>query len=178
MAYSSPNAQDIELASDSDQVEIDWSRAVSPYVPRNIDPCLPSNDADLIDVQPPKSLQGRLESWDEVQQRYQSYALCGMDLSANNPYRGIDDSTKLVLGALALPGGLVRGTCKRLFGDYPEVVTTWQLHAIAHALFNPHKNFWGNDGWRDVCRRADLVSRRRAAITDQVKELIRLGEVD
>ena len=176
MSATSASAQDLELASDSDQFDIDWSRAVAPYIPKKVNPRLPGYQADLLDVQPNESVQGRLESWEEIEQRYHSYARSEMDFSSDYPYRSIDDSTKLILGTLALPKSLLRGTCKRLFGDYPDLVTTWQLHAVAHALFDPQKNFWGTTAWSDVCRRAEALSRKRAAITDQVKELIRLGE--
>lgn len=177
MAAQRSSAQNIELASDCDQFDIDWSRALAPYTPTKVNPRLPGHQADLLDVQPKDSVQGRLESWEDIEQRYRSYARSEMDFSSDDPYRSIDDSTKLVLGTLALPGGLVRGTCKRLFGDYPELVTTWQLHAVAHALFDPQKNFWGTTAWSDVCCRAEALSRKRAAVTTQVKELIQLGEV-
>ena len=176
MATPNPSAQNIELASDYDQFDIDWSLALAPYIPTKVNPRLPGDQADLLDVQPTDSVQGRLESWEEIEQRYRSYARSEMDFSSDDPYRSIDDSTKLVLGTLALPDLLVRGTCKRLFGDYPDLVTTWQLHAIAHALFDPQKNFWGTTAWSDVCCRAEALSRKRAAVTTQVKELIRLGE--
>lgn len=176
MSTDNPSAQNIELASDCDQLDIDWSRAAAPYIAKNLSPRLPGHGADLLDVQPHTSRQGRLESWNEIELRYESYALCEMDSSSDNPYRSIDDSTKLILGTLALPGALVRGTCKRLFGEYPEAVTTWQLHAIAHALFNPDRYLWGKTTWSDVCRWAELHAQRRTAVTEQVKELIRLGE--
>jgi len=178
MSTKVPDAQNVEHASDWQEPEIDWLRAVAPYVPKNISPCLPGQGADLIDVKPPQPQQGRLESWNEVQQRYESYAMCGMDFTARNPYLGMDDDTKLILGTLLLPQALVRGTCRRLFGECPELVTTWQLHAIAHALFNPCKNFWGKDSWSDCRRRAEVLCQRRAAVTQQVKELIKLGEAD
>ena len=176
MSTDNPSAQDLELASDCDQLDIDWSRASAPYIRKNVNPRLPGRGADLIEVQLPTSMQGRLESWDEIEQRYQSYALSEMDFSSDTPYRSIDDSTKLILGTLALPRALVRGASRRLFGDYPDLVTTWQLHAIAHALFDPRRNFWGKTNWSDVCRRAELHAQRRTAVTEQVKELIRLGE--
>jgi len=54
--------------------------------------------------------------------------------------------------------------------------TTWQVRAVAFALFNPPLAFWGGESWADVCRQADVYAQRRQRITAQVKALLVLGE--
>ena len=153
--------------------DINWDWIPQPYTLRNLRPCLPKST--LLEVMPPEDLQGRSEDLETAAQRYESYARAEYAYDSEHPYRSITQETRLILGVMALPGQLVAGTQKRLFGEISELVTTYQLHAIGHALFNPLMPFWSGENWGDVCRRAELMQARRDAITAQVKELLELG---
>jgi hypothetical protein len=124
---------------------------------------------------PPEALQGRSEDFETAAQRYEDYARAEFGGDSNHPYRSVTQATRLILGVLALPRQLVAGTQKRLFGEASELVTTYQLHAIGHALFNPLMPFWRGEAWGNVCRRAELMQARRDAISAQVQELLELG---
>lgn len=158
------------------QDPVDFDQVPGRYTLNNLNPRLPVDGADLRDVMPPDHLQGRMESWEEAEQRLDSYARSEFGYDSPDPYRSITLETKLLVGTLALPAKLVRGTYKRLFGEISETPSTYALCAVAHALFQPPMQFWGGESWFDVCRRAELAAERRARITAQVKELLALGE--
>ena len=158
------------------QDPVDFGLVPSRYTLSNLSPKLPVDGADLRDVMPPDHLQGRRESWEEAAQRLDSYARSEFGYGSPEPYRAITLETRLLVGTLALPTRLVRGTYKRLFGEISETPSTYALLAVAHALFNPPMEFWGGESWIDACRRAELAALRRARITAQVKELLALGE--
>ncbi len=159
--------------SDDLQDPIDWDRVPKPYTLRNLNPHLPT--CTLLEVMPHEDLQGRFEDLETIAQRYGSHARAEFGYRSEHPYRSISQETRLILGMLALPRQLVAGTQKRLFGEVSELVSTYQLHAISHALFRPMLPFWRGESWMDVCRRAELMQARRDAITAQVKELLELG---
>jgi len=155
------------------QDPINWDWITQPYTLRNLRPHLPK--CTLLEVMPPEALQGRSEDFDTAAQRYGDYARAEFGSESDHPYRSVTQETRLILGVVALPGQLVAGTQKRLFGEVSELVTTYQLHAIGHALFNPLMPFWREEAWGDVCRRAELMQARRDAISAQVQELLELG---
>jgi len=140
---------------------------------QNIQPLLPK--CNLLEVMPHEDVEGRREPWEAVEQRYRNYAAQEFEYGSATPYRSISFEARLILGVLALPEQLVRGTCKRLFGEVPDMPSTWELFAVGFALFNPSRSFWGKDSWLDVCRRAEMKQARRDAITAQVQELLELG---
>jgi len=82
----------------------------------------------------------------------------------------------LMVGTLALPEKLLQGTFKRLFGEMTDIPTTWQVRAVAFALFKPPLLFWAGQSWDDVCCRAEVYAQRRQRITAQIKALLALGE--
>jgi hypothetical protein len=158
----------------------DWKDPINwEFVPgrfgkiQNLQPRLPK--CTLQEVLPPEELEGRRETWEGIEQRYRSYARSEFGYRSSDPYRSIKFETKLILGVLALPRQLVLGTYKRLFGEISEMPSTWELFAVAFALFDPPQLFWGKESWLDVCSRAELMQMRRDAITAQVKELLELG---
>ncbi len=155
------------------QDPINWDWIPQPYTLRNLRPHLPK--CTLLEVMPPQPLQGRCEDFDTAAQRYGDYARSEFGVDCDHPYRSVTQETRLILGVVALPGQLVAGTQKRLFGEVSELVTTYQLQAIGHALFNPLMPFWRGEAWGDVCRRAELMQARRDAISAQVQELLELG---
>jgi hypothetical protein len=155
------------------QDPINWDWIPQPYTLRNLRPHLPT--CSLQEVMPPEALQGRNEDLETVTQRYEDYARAEFDDHSDHPYGSVAQETRLILGVMALPRQLVTGTQKRLFGEASELVTTYKLHAIGHALFDPLMPFWGGEAWADVIRRAELMQRRRDAITAQVQELLELG---
>ena len=160
--------------SDDLQDPIDWDLVPGRFGKiHNLQPRLPK--CTLQEVLPPEELEGRRETWEEIEQRYRSYARSEFGYRSPDPYRSIEFETKLILGVLALPRQLVLGTYKRLFGEISEMPSTWELFAVAFALFDPPQPFWGKESWMDVCRRAELMQARRDAITAQVKELLELG---
>lgn len=142
----------------------------------NLNPRLPADGVDLRDVIPPGDLQGRCESWEEHRQRAESYARSEFGYRDPHPYRSITAESRLMVGTLALPEKLLQGTFKRLFGETTEIITTWQIRAVAFALFNPPMAFWGSESWAEVCHRAEMYAKRRERITAQVKKLLALGE--
>ncbi len=155
------------------QDPINWNWIPQPYTLRNLRPHLPT--CSLQEVMPPEDLQGRSEDFDTAAQRYGDYARAEFGGDSDHPYRSVTQETRLILGVLALPRQLVAGTQKRLFEEARELVTTYQLHAIGHALFNPLMPFWKGEAWGDVCRRAERTQARRDAISAQVQELLELG---
>jgi hypothetical protein len=152
---------------------INWDLLPGPFVLRNLDPRLPADGVDLRDVLP--TYQGRVESWEEHRQRAESDALAECSRGEPDPHRSITAETRLIWGTLALPEGLLRGTFTRLFGEMSDIPTTWQVRAVAFALFNPPMPFWAGQSWDDVCRRAEVYAQRRQRITAQVKALLALG---
>jgi hypothetical protein len=160
------------LSTWSDPVDLD--RLAGRFTLKNLDPRLPADGADLRDVLP--TYQGRVESWEEHRQRAESDARSEYGYRKPHPYRSITEESRLMVGTLALPEKLLQGTFKRLFGELSDIPTTWQVRAVAFALFNPPISFWGRQRWDDVCRRAELAAERRARITSQVKDLLALGE--
>lgn len=155
---------------------IDFVLVAGRYNLGNLDPRLPAEGADLRDVAPPEHLQGRSESWEEFRLRAESHARSEFGYGEQDPYRLICPETRLLVGTLALPGKLLTGTFKRLFGETSDTLTAWQLLAVAHALFNPPAPFWTGESWADVCHRAEIYAKRRERITAQVKQLLALGE--
>jgi hypothetical protein len=155
------------------QDTINWDWILQPYTLRNLKPHLPT--CTLLEAMPPEDLQGRSEDFDSAAQRYEDYTRAEFGGDRDHPYRSVTQETRLILGVLALPRQLVTGTQKRLFGEVSEQLTTYQLHAIGHALFNPLIPFWRGENWGDVCRRAELMQARRDAISAQVQELLELG---
>lgn len=153
---------------------VNWDWVPGPFVLRNLNPRLPSDGVDLQDVVPPE--QGRVESWEEHRQRAESDARAEFGYGQPHPYRSITAETRLMVGTLALPEKLLQGTFKRLFGEMTDIPTTWQVRAVAFALFNPPLAFWGGESWDAVCRRAEVYAQRRQRITAQVKALLALGE--
>ena len=142
----------------------------------NLDPRLPADGADLRYVIPPDHAQGRSESWEEVRQRAESYARSEFGYRDPHPYRSITAESRLMVGTLALPEKLLRGTFKRLFGELTDIPTTWQVRAVAFALFNPAMPFWGGESWDSVCRRAEVYAKRRERIKAQVQQLLALED--
>lgn len=160
--------------SDDWQDPIDWDLIPGHFGKiQNVQPLLPK--CSLREVMPHEEVEGRRESWEEVEQRYRDYASCEFEYGSTHPYRSISFETRLILGVLGLPRQLVWGTCKRLFGEVPDMPSTWELFAVGFALFNPPRLFWREDSWSDVCRRAEMKQARRDAITVQVQELLELG---
>ena len=142
----------------------------------NLNPRLPADGVDLRDVMPSDDSQGRNESWEEVRLRAESYARSEFGYNSPHPYRSISQETRLLVGTLALQEKLLQGTFKRLLGEMTDIPTTWQVLAVAFALFNPPMAFWGSESWADVCNRAEMFAKRRERITAQVKKLLALGE--
>jgi hypothetical protein len=145
-----------------------------PFKLQNVNPHFPSCGVGLLDVRPHSDQQGRMESWDDVQHRYEGYAHSEFGYGTKFPYRSISQEVKLIVGTLALPQSLVFGTYKKLFVEFSETPSTWEVHAVAHALFNPDRAFWG-ERWSDVCDRANFLAMKRNRIATQVKELLALG---
>ena len=156
--------------------QIDFDLVPGPFKLGNLDPRLPTDGVNLQDVIPPEALQGRCESWEEVRQRAESYARSEFGYRAQHPYRSITTESRLMVGTLALPEKLLQGTFKQLFAETTEHPTTWQVRAVAFALFNPPMAFWGSESWADVCHRAEMYAKRRERITAQVRALLALGE--
>ncbi|MCP9831851.1 hypothetical protein KBZ14_05960 [Synechococcus sp. HJ21-Hayes] len=161
-------------SSDDWQDPVNWELVLGRFGRiQNLQPRLPQ--CTLQEVAPPEELQGRREAWDDIGQRYRDHARSEVGYKGADPYRSIACETRLILGVLALPRQLVLGTYKRLFGEISEMPSTWELFAVAFALFDPPRLFWGKESWMDVCRRAELMQARRDAITAQVQELLELG---
>jgi hypothetical protein len=174
MATTSFSLVSNEHLSDwTDPLNLDW--VAGPFKLPNIDPRLPVDGADLRYVMPHEDAQGRSESWEGVRQRAESYARCEFGYDDPHPYMSITEESRLMVGTLALPEMLLRGTYKSLFGETTEFVTTWQVRAVAFALFNPDLNFWGSESWESVCRRAEAYAKRRERITAQVQQLLSMG---
>jgi len=155
---------------------IDFELVAGRFKLRHLNPQLPADSVDLRDVIPPDDWQGRYESWEEHRQRAESYARGEFGYKSPHPYQSISPETRLLVGTLALPAKLLTGTFKRLFGEPTETPSTWQVCAIAHALFNPPMLFSGRESWKSVCQRAEILTKRRKRITTQVKKLLALGE--
>jgi hypothetical protein len=155
---------------------IDFDLVAGRFKLRNLGPRLPAEGVDLRDVMPSDVSQGRKESWEEVRLRAENYARSEFGYNSPYPYQSISQETRLLVGTLALPEKLLQGTFKRLFGEMTDIPTTWQVLAVAFALFNPPMAFWGSESWADVCNRAEMFAKRRERITAQVKELLALGE--
>jgi len=160
------------LSTWSDPVDLD--RLAGRFTLKNLDPRLPADGVDLRDVLP--TYQGRVESWEEHRQRAESEARAEFGYGQPHPYRSITAETRLMVGTLALPEKLLQGTFKRLFGEMTDNPTTWQVRAVAFALFTPLLVFWGGESWDAACRRAEVYAQRRQRITAQVKALLALGE--
>ena len=155
-------------------INFDW--VASPFKLGNLNPFFPDEGVDLRDFMPSEPLQGRSESWEQVFSRGESYARSEFGYGKKNPYRSITPQTRLLIGTLALPKPLLIGTFKRLFVEFADIPNTWQVHAVAHALFNPPMAFWGGESWANVCYRAEMYVKRRELITAQVRQLLARGE--
>jgi len=155
---------------------IDLGLVAGRFNLRNLNPRLPADGVDLQDVMPPDDMQGRIESWEDVRLRAESYARSEFGYKSPHPYRSISQETRLLVGSLALPERLLAGAQIRLFGGRTDNPSTWQVHAVAFALFNPPMVFWAGESWTDVCHRAEFCAKRRERITAQVKALLALGE--
>lgn len=177
---ASPQAvlvQDSAISVQRDWIDpIDVARVADQFKLRHLNPHLPADGVDLLDVIPPDNSRGRYESWEEHRQRAESNARAEFGYESPNPYRSISQETRLLVGTLRLPKQLLAGTFKRLFGGLAETPSTWQVHAVAHALFDPPMLFCARESWGDVCRRAEFYAKRRERITAQVRELLALGE--
>ncbi len=160
------------LSTWSDPVDLD--RLAGRFTLKNLDPRLPVDGVDLRDVLP--TYQGRVESWEEHRQRTASDALTECSHHEPHPYRSITAETRFIWGTLALPEKLLRGTFKRLFGEMTDIPTTWQVRAVAFALFNPAMPFWGGESWDSVCRRAEVYAERRERIKAQVQQLLAMED--
>jgi hypothetical protein len=176
--FTMQSASSLATASLSTDWEdpIDFDLVKGHFKLGNLDPRLPAEGVDLRDVMPSDVSQGRNESWEEVRLRAESYARSEFGHKSPHPYRSISQETRLLVGTLALPEKLLQGTFKRLLGEMTDIPTTWQVRAVAFALFNPPMAFWGSESWADVCHRAEMYAKRRERITAQVRELLALGE--
>jgi len=155
---------------------IDFDLVASRFTLGNLNPFLPDEGVDLRYVMPSELLEGRRESWDEVFLRVKSYARSEFGYGEIHPYRSVTQETRLLVGTLALPKKLLRGTFKRLFVEFTDIPSTWQVHAVAHALFNPSIAFWAGKSWANVCYRAGMYAKRRELITAQLRQLLALGD--
>jgi hypothetical protein len=155
---------------------VDVGQVAGQFKLRYLNPQLPAHGVDLRDVVPVGERQGRYESWEEHRQRAESYARGEFGYESPHPYRSISPEMRLLVGTLALPEKLLVGTFKRLFGEPTETPSTWQVYAVAHALFDPPMLFSRRESWKSVCQRAEILTKRRERITAQVKELLALGE--
>lgn len=155
---------------------IDFGLVAGRFNLRNLTPRLPADGVDLRDVLPPDASQGRYESWEDVRHRAESHASQEFGYNSPHPYRSISQEARLLVGTLALPERLLTGAQIRLFGGRTDNPSTWQVHAVAFALFNPPMAFWAGESWADVCHRAEFYAKRRERITAQVKALLALGE--
>ena len=161
------HAEELESLEDP----IDWGLVAEPFTTNHINPRLPRKEVDLRQVMPPKSQQGRSESWNEAEGRYKDWVRAEYRYGEPLPYRSINPEVRLIVGLLALPRELTLGAAKWLFGESVENPTVYQLLAIAHALFNPPFYFWGGQRWPEVL----LEAEQRLDIITALEEILEMG---